>query len=194
MGGIEGITDLELFNETGEHAFLSQSTSGSVYILSSHFHPSRPCIHLKLGSDIPVNFSAVDETIPEMNFDPYNINHNTILHITFHHALNTLFFNPRSPSSMSMLLSSSSSASSPAYPCSSTVARTLPLLSRIVSNPSSSHLIEEASELVSKWHESVDVVDIGWREEYAEEAFERIEEGQGVVVGSLRAESTERLL
>ena len=67
----------------------------------------------------------------------------------------------------------------------------LPLLSRIVSNPSSSHLTEDPTELARERRESVDAVDIGRREEAFEEAFERTEDGRGVVARLLIAESTE---
>jgi hypothetical protein len=82
-----------------------------------------------------------------------------------------------------------SSAAAPAL-----AARSILLLSRIVSNPSSSHLTEDPTELTRERRESVDAVDIRRREEPAGEAFDRTEEGRGVVAGLLRAESTENLL
>ena len=69
-----------------------------------------------------------------------------------------------------------------------------PPSSRIVSNPSSSHLTDDAPELAREKCEFVHVVDIGRREQPTEEAFERREEGRGIVAGLLRAESKGSLL
>jgi len=67
----------------------------------------------------------------------------------------------------------------------------LPLLSRIVPNPFSSHVTEDAPELALERRKSVDVANIG-RRGAAEEAFER--RGGGFVVRLLSAESRESLL
>ena len=69
---------------------------------------------------IAINLArVVNQTTPWTNIDLYNINNDTVVHITFGYAPKRVLSNPHSSSPTSIL---SSPSSSPTRPCPSTVA------------------------------------------------------------------------